>query len=147
MSSLKKYEMAETAVLHLRDAADELMYADGADGKPESLLSVSRDITELKRAEEQQRLLALEMNHRIKNVLAMVQAIASQCRRPEDGGAAGSRPSRAATGAASGGEAAADAACRLCGADRRHDRPRARPLCVACAGRGRASRCGSGGAT
>lgn len=50
----------------------------GPDGQPESLLSVSRDITELKRAEEQQRLLALELNHRIKNVLAMVQAVASQ---------------------------------------------------------------------
>lgn len=35
MSSLTKYEMAETAVLHLRDAADNLMYADGADGKPD----------------------------------------------------------------------------------------------------------------
>ena len=50
----------------------------GPNGQPESLLSVSRDITELKQAEEQQRLLALELNHRIKNVLAMVQAIASQ---------------------------------------------------------------------
>ncbi|MDQ3126091.1 MAG: PAS domain-containing protein [Pseudomonadota bacterium] len=50
----------------------------GPDGKPIRLLSVSRDITDLKRAEEQQRLLALELNHRIKNVLAMVQAIASQ---------------------------------------------------------------------
>ena len=50
----------------------------GPDGRPARLLSVSRDITELKRAEEQQRLLALELNHRIKNVLAMVQAIASQ---------------------------------------------------------------------
>lgn len=50
----------------------------GPDGKPIRLLSVSRDITELKRAEEQHRLLALELNHRIKNVLAMVQAIASQ---------------------------------------------------------------------
>lgn len=50
----------------------------GPDGQPARLLSVSRDITELKRAEEQQRLLALELNHRIKNVLAMVQAIASQ---------------------------------------------------------------------
>lgn len=50
----------------------------GPDGQPVRLLSVSRDITELKRAEEQQRLLALELNHRIKNVLAMVQAIASQ---------------------------------------------------------------------
>lgn len=50
----------------------------GPDGKPARLLSVSRDITQLKQAEEQQRLLALELNHRIKNVLAMVQAIASQ---------------------------------------------------------------------
>ncbi|MGV8930447.1 MAG: sensor histidine kinase [Brevundimonas sp.] len=50
----------------------------GPDGQPIRLLSVSRDITELKRAEEQQRLLAQELNHRIKNVLAMVQAIASQ---------------------------------------------------------------------
>jgi two-component sensor histidine kinase len=50
----------------------------GPDGKPGRLLSVSRDITELKRAEEQQRLLAQELNHRIRNVLAMVQAIASQ---------------------------------------------------------------------
>lgn len=50
----------------------------GPDGKPARLLSVSRDITELKRSEEQQRLLALELNHRIKNVLAMVQAIASR---------------------------------------------------------------------
>lgn len=50
----------------------------GPDGKPERLLSVSRDITELKLAEEQQRLLAQELNHRIKNVLAMVQAIATQ---------------------------------------------------------------------
>jgi two-component sensor histidine kinase len=54
----------------------------GPDGRPVRLLSVSRDITELKRAEEQQRLLALELNHRIKNVLAMVQAIASQTFRP-----------------------------------------------------------------
>ncbi|MDP1914527.1 PAS domain-containing sensor histidine kinase [Brevundimonas sp.] len=50
----------------------------GPDGQPARLLSVSRDITGLKRSEDQHRLLALELNHRIKNVLAMVQAIASQ---------------------------------------------------------------------
>jgi two-component sensor histidine kinase len=55
----------------------------GPDGLPARLLSVSRDITQLKHAEEQQRLLALEMNHRIKNVLAMVQAIAGQTFRAE----------------------------------------------------------------
>lgn len=35
MSSLKKYALAQTSVLHLRDGNDELMYADGADGKPD----------------------------------------------------------------------------------------------------------------
>ncbi len=35
MAALTKYEMAETGVLHLRDAADNLMYADGADGQPD----------------------------------------------------------------------------------------------------------------
>jgi hypothetical protein len=33
--SLKKYALKPTAVLHLRDGADELMYADGPDGKPD----------------------------------------------------------------------------------------------------------------
>lgn len=54
----------------------------GPDGQPESILSVSRDITELKLAEEQQRLLALELKHRIKNSIAMIQSIANQTLRP-----------------------------------------------------------------
>ena len=52
------------------------------EGRPQSILAVSRDITELKRAEEHQRLLALELKHRIKNSIAMVQAIANQTLRP-----------------------------------------------------------------
>lgn len=35
MSSLKKYEMVETSILHLRDANDDLMYADGENGEPD----------------------------------------------------------------------------------------------------------------
>jgi PAS domain S-box-containing protein len=50
----------------------------GADGTPEAVLSVSRDITALKEAENQLRLLSEEMQHRMKNVFAMVQAIAIQ---------------------------------------------------------------------
>lgn len=50
----------------------------GADGKPARILSVSRDTTELVAAQEQQRLLNAELGHRLKNVLTMVQAIASQ---------------------------------------------------------------------
>lgn len=43
MSGLSKYQMTDTATLHLRDAEDELMYADGADGEPD--LSKPRRIT------------------------------------------------------------------------------------------------------
>ena len=57
----------------------------GADGKPSHLLSISRDITEewravteLKESVERQAVLALELQHRIKNTLAMVGAIANQ---------------------------------------------------------------------
>lgn len=42
---------------------------------------VARDITERRRAEETQRLLIDELNHRIKNTLATVQAIATQTLR------------------------------------------------------------------
>ncbi len=57
----------------------------GADGKPSHLLSISRDITdewravaELKESVERQAVLTLELQHRIKNTLAMVGAIANQ---------------------------------------------------------------------
>ena len=57
----------------------------GVDGKPSHLLSISRDITdewraisELKEAGERQAVLTLELQHRIKNTLAMVGAIANQ---------------------------------------------------------------------
>lgn len=35
MSDIKKFAVSATGHLHLRDAADELMFADGADGKPD----------------------------------------------------------------------------------------------------------------
>lgn len=50
----------------------------GPDGKPAKILSVSRDTTELVASQERQRLLNAELGHRLKNVLTMVQAIASQ---------------------------------------------------------------------
>ncbi len=49
----------------------------GPDGLPESILSVSRDITQLKAAEERTRLLLLELKHRMKNAFALVQGIAN----------------------------------------------------------------------
>lgn len=52
-----------------------------ADGTVANILSVSRDITAMKAAEDQQHLLALELKHRIKNTIAMIQAIANQTLR------------------------------------------------------------------
>ena len=75
----------------------------GPDGRPTGILSVSRDITALKEAEEQQRLLALELHHRIKNILTIVQAIAVQTFKgpPDRGDASATFAARlAALGAA-----------------------------------------------
>ena len=48
------------------------------DGTPARLVSAGRDITELKGAEERSRLLMEELTHRVKNTLAVVNAIATQ---------------------------------------------------------------------
>ena len=50
----------------------------GADGSPIRLVAASRDITERKQAEEHSALLMKEVNHRAKNLLAVVQAVARQ---------------------------------------------------------------------
>ena len=54
------------------------------DRKPVAIAGASRDLTELKRAEELQRLLINELNHRVKNTLATVQSIAVQTLRGAD---------------------------------------------------------------
>jgi len=53
------------------------------DGKPSGLLSISRDVTQRRAFEERRELLIHELNHRVKNTLALVQAIAHQSFRPE----------------------------------------------------------------
>ena len=54
---------------------------DGS-GNPTGLHAIARDVTEMKRAEAHQRLLIDELNHRVKNTLAIVQSIARQSFRP-----------------------------------------------------------------
>jgi two-component sensor histidine kinase/PAS domain-containing protein len=49
---------------------------NGKQRRPVAIAGASRDISKLKQAEELQRLLLNELNHRIKNTLATVQAIA-----------------------------------------------------------------------
>jgi PAS domain S-box-containing protein len=47
-------------------------------GRPQRVVGVNIDITERKRAEEHQRVLMAELDHRVKNVLATVSAIISR---------------------------------------------------------------------
>ena len=56
----------------------------GADGKPLRAFATNLDITEMKRAEEHTQLLMAEVNHRAKNLLAVVQAIARQTAKESD---------------------------------------------------------------
>lgn len=58
----------------------------GRDGHEDSFLSISRDITASKHLEEQKELLSRELGHRIKNTLSVVQAIATQTFRGQNGG-------------------------------------------------------------
>jgi two-component sensor histidine kinase/PAS domain-containing protein len=54
---------------------------DGPERKPVAIIGASRDLTERKEAEDLQRLLLNELNHRIKNTLATIQAITAQTLR------------------------------------------------------------------
>jgi PAS domain S-box-containing protein len=63
--------------------------------KPVAIAGASRDLSERKQVEELQRLLANELNHRVKNTLATVQSIVNQTLR----GAADVETARAAVSA------------------------------------------------
>jgi PAS domain S-box-containing protein len=54
---------------------------DDVERKPIAIVGASRDLTERKQAEELQRLLLNELNHRVKNTLTTIQAIAWQTLR------------------------------------------------------------------
>ena len=54
---------------------------EGADKRPVGIAGASRDLSELKRAEELQRRLLNELNHRVKNTLATIQALTAQTLR------------------------------------------------------------------
>ncbi|MGN6313561.1 MAG: sensor histidine kinase [Rhodanobacteraceae bacterium] len=52
-----------------------------SDGEPDAYLKIFRDNTEVRRAAERQALLIDELNHRVKNTLAIVQSMAMQTLR------------------------------------------------------------------
>lgn len=53
-----------------------------SDNRPLGLLSISRDVTARRAFDERRELLIHELNHRVKNTLALVQALAQQSFRP-----------------------------------------------------------------
>ncbi|HEX8191556.1 MAG TPA: HWE histidine kinase domain-containing protein [Allosphingosinicella sp.] len=62
---------------HLHWDVNSTLTLDPA-GHPIGLHAIARDVTERHRAEERQRLLVNELNHRVKNTLALVQGLALQ---------------------------------------------------------------------
>ncbi len=59
----------------------ELSIAEWNDGDKRFFTGVMRDVTDRRRAEELQRLMINELNHRVKNTLATVQSVAGQTLR------------------------------------------------------------------
>ena len=70
----------DTRWVHARGRAAQTADHGGA----RRMAGVSLDITDRKRAEERQKLLVNELNHRVKNTLVSVQSIASQTLRTTD---------------------------------------------------------------
>jgi PAS domain S-box-containing protein len=56
----------------------------GEDGTPLRMVGTNVDVTERRQAENRQRLLVNELNHRVKNTLAIIQGIARQSFRGTD---------------------------------------------------------------
>jgi PAS domain S-box-containing protein len=86
----KRYIRPDGGVIWVRISA--AVAARDAAGNPKRTVSMVQDITERRQAERRQALLVAELNHRVKNALATVQAIASQTLR-----GAGGDPGRFAT--------------------------------------------------
>nr|WP_320143329.1 HWE histidine kinase domain-containing protein [uncultured Cohaesibacter sp.] len=57
------------------------MFERDEQGKPKKIIGVAIDLTQSKRSEEKTRLLLREVNHRVKNMLAILQSLASQTLR------------------------------------------------------------------
>lgn len=71
----KRYIRKDGSVVWVELAASLVRNEDGSSAYG---VRIVRDITDKKRAEEQQRLLLQELNHRVKNTLSVVQGLAHQ---------------------------------------------------------------------
>jgi PAS domain S-box-containing protein len=68
----------------LRWLSRQIEFVHDADGRPLKMFGVMQDITDGKDAQTRQDLLMHELEHRVKNILAMVSAIATQTLRNTD---------------------------------------------------------------
>lgn len=81
---MTRYEVAvNTADGRVRQWDVNSALTIGPDGVPIGLHAVARDITEKRAFDERQQLLIHELNHRVKNTLALVQGLAAQSFRPD----------------------------------------------------------------
>jgi len=79
-----EYRIRRADTGELRWLSRHIEFVNDKDGKPVKMFGVVQDITERKEAQARQNLLTHELEHRIKNILAMVSAIASQTLRNTD---------------------------------------------------------------
>lgn len=79
-----EYRIRRPDTGEMRWLSRSIEFINDADGKPLKMFGVIQDITEQKEAEARQLVLTHELEHRIKNILAMVSAIASQTLRNTD---------------------------------------------------------------
>lgn len=90
LASLEKARAGENYIFEyrIRHGSDEVRWMRSttfpmrdAEGRVERIGGIGHDLTELKRAEEHQRLLAAELQHRVRNTLAVIRAIARRTAR------------------------------------------------------------------
>lgn len=77
-----RYLRADGRVIHLLGQAAPIL---DIDGKAEIAIVALQDISERKQAEAHQKLLINELSHRAKNLLAIIQSIAQQSFKGDDG--------------------------------------------------------------
>jgi two-component sensor histidine kinase/PAS domain-containing protein len=73
-----RIHLPDCSVRNIASISDSVL---GSDGRQVRIIGVFDDVTERRRAENRQRLLINELNHRVKNTLATVQSIAAQTLR------------------------------------------------------------------
>lgn len=79
-----EYRIRRPDTGELRWLSRHIEFTYDADGRPQKMFGIMQDITERKQAQARQQVLMHELEHRIKNILSTVAAIASQTLRNTD---------------------------------------------------------------